>query len=341
MRMKPDSSPPILCLGLNLAVDRVVEAPGLDWGRHVVGRTLLDQPAGKAVNVARSLARLGRANLHVLGLVGDDEEARFARTLASSDIAWHGVTFTGATRHHLTLIDPATQRDMHWRESGTSIAPSTWQRLAERFSDLVKRLSPIVVITGSLPPGVSVSSVLGLIRMVQAADLPLVLDMSGQTLAELHRSLADWHPWLVKPNQQEMEDWLGQPWPQRLNADTLRRWLEPVSGWAQNMVISLGSQGALALQKGRIWHVQTTLPPQQRIADTVGCGDAMVAGLIESLGRNPDISAALTRAGAVAAANALAIGAANFDLNQVSVLEKTTQLDGGSPGASSCDSDKE
>lgn len=340
-------SSPILCLGLNPAIDRVIEAPGLDWGRHVAGRTLMDQPAGKALNVARTMTKLGRPNVHLLALVGQEEACRFERFAHEHGVAWHGIPFAGSTRHHLTVIDPKTQKEMHWREAGTPILPEAWQRLVLIFRKLIERLSPIVVITGSLPPGIGISHLIDLIHAIDSYHGPIALDMNGEMLAALQRALPNWHPWLVKPNRQELDQWLPPPLSSPLSRPTpsppipsghvlsspfacdstaLRRWLEPIRFWSEHTLVSLGADGVIAMQSDSLWYAKTGLSSRQRVIDTVGCGDAMLGSWIDSYLQDQDMNRALGKSCAVAAANAMSIGAANFSVDEIHSLEPATQV---------------
>jgi len=65
----PGKMPTIICVALNPCWDRTLEVAGLEVGKHLRGRLLSVQAAGKAVNVARLLAALGTPSV-LTGFVG-------------------------------------------------------------------------------------------------------------------------------------------------------------------------------------------------------------------------------------------------------------------------------
>ncbi len=304
----------IITVCLNPAIDRAVQVPNIQPGAHVIGRTLLRQPAGKAVNVSRSLAKLGSSST-LIGFVGQHEQPWFTQTLHTMQpgrITCHWLPLPQPTRESITLIDTTSNRDMHIREPGFTLTPADWQTLVDT---LLHHVTPgpnpgcLIAFAGSPPQGVTPSQLLELCDQLSQRHARLVIDMSGPMLTELlHTPPAG--AFLIKPNLSELAHALGKP---SLALHDLPQILQPYAKTIPWLIVSLGSQGVIAAHEGRIWRGHLHLDPSQ-VVDTVGCGDAMLAGCLHAL-TQPDITptALLTAALSVATANAAVAGAGNFD----------------------------
>jgi fructose-1-phosphate kinase PfkB-like protein len=72
----------VITVNLSTAIDRVLEVPDFRIGGHARVRQISRYPAGKAINVSRALARLGRTSI-ATGFVGQHEQDHFDRFLRS------------------------------------------------------------------------------------------------------------------------------------------------------------------------------------------------------------------------------------------------------------------
>jgi len=157
----------------------------------------------------------------------------------------------------------------------------------------------MVVISGSLPPGVPVGLYRSLIVAAGSAGSRVFLDTSGDAL---RASLAS-RPAFVKPNLEEVEALIGQ----KLNnqaaiVDAAR---ELIDRGARSAAVSLGAEGLVWLEQrnGPAWFAR---PPRLRPISTVGCGDATVAGFALAAVKGLSGEAAIKLASACGAANCLA-----------------------------------
>ncbi|NJL32270.1 MAG: hypothetical protein HC898_12000, partial [Phycisphaerales bacterium] len=130
----------IICICLNPTIDRVLRVPEIQGGAHVLGETLLRQPAGKAVNVCRSLARLGSDSM-VLGFVGQNEVNWFTHELTAMQpgrIHCRWLPLAQPTRESVTLIAADTGLDMHIREPGFTLTAEHWGQLEHALLGVVQ-----------------------------------------------------------------------------------------------------------------------------------------------------------------------------------------------------------
>jgi 1-phosphofructokinase len=89
----------------------------------------------------------------------------------------------------------------------------------------------------------------------------------------------DSHPWLIKPNDEELSDFIGKhlstPEACQSAAQTLS------NKGIDNIVVSMGSEGVMWLSQtddsNATW--LRSQPPKMEVVSTVGAGDTLVAGL--------------------------------------------------------------
>src|SRR5512135_1158324 len=96
----------IIVVSLNPAVDRVIEVPGFTLGAHQTGREIRRLAAGKGMNVAHVLSRLGVPSV-ATGFLGEQNRAIFADALKADGVADEFLTLPGRTRENITITDPA------------------------------------------------------------------------------------------------------------------------------------------------------------------------------------------------------------------------------------------
>ncbi|VFS44850.1 6-phosphofructokinase [Enterobacter cancerogenus] len=129
---------------------------------------------------------------------------------------------------------------------GARLSDDEFRQLEEKV--LAIEPGALLVISGSLPPGISTQKLTALIASVQQRGIRCVVDSSGEAL---QAALEPGQLELVKPNQKELSALvnraLTQPDDVRTAAEELVR-----SGKALRVVVSLGPQGALARRQNRL-----------------------------------------------------------------------------------------
>ncbi|EPX59688.1 1-phosphofructokinase [Cystobacter fuscus DSM 2262] len=263
----------ILTLTLNPALDLTVRAGGtLRLGEVNRTESTRIDAAGKGINVARVLARLGH-DVTVSGLLGANNETDFVRAFDSCGLRDAFIRVPGETRINIKLSE-AGGRVTDLNGPGLRIPASALQALFARLDTLLDTGLDAVVISGSLPQGVPVSTPADLITRIRERQVPVWLDTSG---AALVAGLAA-RPSGVKPNDLELADWAGHPldtYEARLRA--ARRLHD--EGIA-DVLLSLGSEGVLWASDGA---ALTATPPPVSVVSTVGAGDTLLAGTLHGV----------------------------------------------------------
>ncbi len=289
-------------------------------------------PAGKGINVARVVATLGEPVV-ALGLVGEQDRAAFAAALSEAGIENRLLPIPGVTRASVTILDPVTRTETHLREQGTPPPTGALDRVAAALDGV--GAGDWVVLSGSLPPGMPDDAYRVLIECCARAGACTLLDANGPSLL----AALDARPTVLKPNLFELwqvdtgrvdgaseRDLSDLPLPDVLDSANRihKRGIERV-------VVSLGARGVLGLDAdGRAYRAHVQL--EEPVVDTVGCGDALAAGLVVSLARGEAISQVLRLGVACGAANALVPGAGccrETDIRRLASQAVATELSSG------------
>lgn len=297
--MKRQSS--IITVGLSPAWDITCRGKNLDWGRHknIDGQKIV--PAGKALNVSRALAWMGRKNI-AAGLWGRNDYRQMQREVESlwPSIEVKMTTTAGSTRRNVTVIDTAKNKEMHLRCKSELACRDSLKKLKADLHKIVHKNS-ICVFSGALPEGNLLDNVIGIIKSCRKAGAKIVLDTSGPALREI---IQTGDVWLIKPNVRELCELMGRQIgdnPASL-AGAGRELLDKV----EIVLISRGKKGAIAVTKKRTWHGRCV--SRKKTLSTVGCGDFLLAGFMKGLMETNNAASALETA--IKAATARAWGRA-------------------------------
>jgi tagatose 6-phosphate kinase len=208
------------------------------------------------------------------------------------------VEVAGNTRRTLAVADDAAGDTTQLNEPGPTVTPAEWAAFLSSY-DALLRDAEAVALCGSLPPGIHVGAYAELVRRARAAEVPVLLDTSGEPL---RRGVAA-RPDLIKPNADELARLTGSREPLRATRDARRR-------GAHTVAASLGPDGLLAATPDGTW--QAT-PPELVKGNPTGAGDSAVAGLLSGLVAGLPWPERLSRAVALSAATVLAPAAGEFD----------------------------
>jgi 1-phosphofructokinase len=252
-------------------------------------------PAGKGINVARLADRLGWPTI-AFGFLAGEMGLLVANALAEEGVQSHFLRVPGQTRLNVTVFDQATGSGTSFYEDGPEVSAEALSRLEGVIRPWLLACR-VLVLGGSLPPGVPDDTYAHYISLARAAGVKTILDADGEPL----RAGVSAGPHLIKPNLAEAQRLLGRPLPDMEAIVLAAR--ELVGMGIETVVISIGARGAVCAQADSAWHILS--PPVER-RSTVGSGDSMVAGIAVSLARGRDIVEAL-RVGAAAGAATAAI----------------------------------
>lgn len=290
----------------NLLAETTVTHSKVELGRthRAVGESF--QVGGKGINVAKMAQRLGLFSTAIC-FPGGHTGNRCLSWLAGQAFEVRGFVQSAETRTGWVVRAGGQETTFLGRDQMLEEEP--WQEALHALERELKD-GDLLAICGSIP-GWRPALAEPLQRLLQAiaGRVFVALDTYGAPLSDLIRAPVD----LVKINRDELQGLCPQAaaeQPLEQVLPTLSRQNPQVRRW----VVSGGESKLVALELGG--EVREFTPPTVSVVSPVGCGDVLLAGLLDGLGvKNVSMDEALRRSLPLAAANAASPGIAEFDLN--------------------------
>jgi 1-phosphofructokinase len=283
----------IVTVTLNPCLDRTVRVEGfVPGGTNRVSSSRCDV-GGKGINVSVVLRHLGEET-RCLGLNFRGNGELLPGALREMEIPCDFVAAAGSLRTNIKIFDAETGVMSELNERGPEVGPGT---LREFESVLERRLSDaqLLVLDGSVPPGVPVDYYRSLAERAARHEVRTVLDARGELLLEGLRA----HPCMVKPNREELAEAFGERIVSRKDAVRAARRLIDLG--AGMVCASLGKEGALLITGEETYFSAGTEIPVRGVQ---GAGDSMVAGMSHAMVRGLPLPEIL-RCGVAAAQGSL------------------------------------
>jgi len=305
----------ILTVTVNPALDYTIRLDTLEIGRRAKYRDPSIDPAGKGINVARMVRRLGEPTL-ALGFAAGPTGDLLRQRLDQEGVPHDLIPTPGLTRINVTLITGPEGSATHLHGSGSPVGPEDLQRLMDRASEHLSR-ARVLVFSGSLPPGVSPAAMTGLLDLARKAGVLTIVDAELEMLAAAIRAGAG----LVKPNSLEAGEYLEREVKGIEAAVSAARDIQAQG--VDRVCITLRGDGAVAVDGTRAWHARA---PKDEVVRAIGAGDSFAAGLGVALSRGFDLPEALRLATAAGAATARHSGTGLGSLKEVEELRSRVDL---------------
>lgn len=258
----------IITVTLNPAIDKTVTISNFAAGEVNRIETLRTDVGGKGINVSKCLAQLGCESMAVAfwgGAAGHSGEAE----LRKEGIQSLPVFISGNTRTNMKIIDPQQGKNTDINEPGPLISGDELSSLIDQL-DAHLSSGDILVLAGSIPQGIPTAIYKNLVNRYNSRDVKVLLDADGGSFAQAITAA----PYLIKPNIDELSRFAGE---KLANIKDILKAARPLlqQGIAR-IAVSMGAQGAVFIQKGRIFIASSINVP---VLSTVGAGDSMVAAL--------------------------------------------------------------
>ena len=310
----------ITTLTVNPSIDQTISVVRLEVGSSVLATGTTVEPAGKGVNVSRALALNGLETTAIFPL-NDVDRAGFGSLAETMNV--RPVRVAGELRTNVTIVeeDGCITRV---KEVGPRISSEDVECLLATTVDAA-RSSDWVVASGSLPPGTQSSLYRNLATRLEGTGARLAVDTSGDALdATVGSPVA-----LLKPNRKELAELFGAP------IETLGDVVDAAIALqlraAEVVIVSLGSDGAVLADKDGVRFGSTAV---EAVGNTVGSGDAMLAGFIagESLDEDPFVCSLAWAGAAVRSLRTAMSPLRSSDWQAVSVdheIDRTRRVDLG------------
>jgi len=278
----------VLTMTLNPCIDKTIYMETFQVGVTNIVRKTVEEAAGKGINVAVGLKHLD-VPVKAMGFAYKEDKDKLYGKLDAEQIPYSFVEVEGSLRVNQKIFDESKSEMTECNEKGTPVRQEDVERLLEILQDELVDAS-ILVLSGSVPPGVDKDIYAIMTSMAYEAGVKVVLDASGELLTEGIKA----KPYLIKPNREEFERTFLQKEGVEINdAEELVMSMcsELLSDGLTYICLSLGAEGAMLVSKeGRpVSDEKESLITAKRPAIPVsvrslqGAGDAMVAGLCKAI----------------------------------------------------------
>ncbi len=275
----------VVTITLNPAFDTTLTLNGIHTDR--INRPLSETKisAGKGINISESLSVLGVDTI-ATALVGRDSLDTFRRPLDEKGLHCRFVIIDGAVRENLTLL--ADGSTVKINRAGSPADEEALCKLKELIRDMWEE-GDVIVFSGSVPEGISDEETDSLISYAAECGYKVAVDserISAERLTKLR-------PWLIKPNENELELIAGHPF--ESVDEMLVQCEKMVAEGIEQILLTLGDKGLYLITSKEKIHA---VPPETAEVNTVGAGDTALAGYIYAylMGKTPRESAAFSAA---------------------------------------------
>lgn len=283
----------VITVTLNPCIDKTIAIEKLvPYGLNRVVNSRSD-PGGKGINVARVLKNFG-VGVTVTGLIAGSQGTILKGALKQAQITEDFLEISGETRTNLKIFDESVNKTTEINETGFQVSSQMLTEFQKKFDGLLQKTS-MVVLSGSLPPGVPKNFYADCISMAKARGVKALLDADGEALAAGMRAI----PYAVKPNKHELEALTGRSFKNR--EEIVKAAMELIRTGIEVVIISLGANGAVVVNSEDAYLVDSW---DIKVKSATAAGDSMVASLAYSIlnqGSLFDIAKITTAAGTITA----------------------------------------
>lgn len=277
----------ILTVTLNPAVDHTVRLDEpLDAGAVQRTNDTRFDAGGKGINVSKYLDGFG-AETAATGILGGFLGSFVESQLTDEGISHDFVEIDDQTRLNTTIL---THEEYKINHTGPAVDASAIDAIIEQIA---VHDPETVVVAGSLPPSLDVTAI---DRIADAGDWATVVDIGGENLTRLTETYA-----LCKPNRAELAAATGEPTATVEDSYHAAETLQ--SNGFERVVASLGADGAILVTDSETLHTPAI---DAGVVDTVGAGDALLAGILAAYADGSTNNEAL-RTGVTVASRVVAV----------------------------------
>lgn len=270
---------------------------------------------GKGINVAKTASILGE-KLNATGFLGGATGEFIKKQLIEMGIKTSFVSINDESRNFTAIIDPINKTETTVNEIGPFVTKEELTKFIKEYIKILK-YSQIIIASGSVPKGVPKTIYRDMVKIAKDNNVLPIIDASGKFLEEAIKA----KPYMIKPNINELKEIVGYDLKNEYEIVHESKYI--CKQGVELVVISLGSNGAIFTTKEKVLKVEA---PEIIPVNTVGSGDALVAGFAVAMIKNFRLEDAFRYGVACGTANALEKGIGYVDKDVVESLYEQVKI---------------
>lgn len=294
---------------MNPAVDKTIKISEFKIGEVNRVDCLRVDAGGKGINVSKTIKELKGSSI-ALGFVGGKSGEVIKAYLNQVEIKNDLINIKGETRTNSKIIDTINNTHTDINEIGPEIRKEDIDLIKEKIGYYTKE-GTIIVLSGSIPMGVSETIYRDIIEEANKLKAKVILDADGPLFVEAIKA----GPYIVKPNIHELE----RAFDRKLdNEESIIEVSKSLLGYGiKYVVVSLGGEGSIVVSEDGIIKAKGL---KVEVKSTVGAGDSMVGALAIAIERGYTMEDALKLAAATSTASVMSEGSETGKLEIINKL---------------------
>ena len=249
------------------SLDYIVTVEKLTLGRVNRTENEIIFPGGKGINVSIVLKNLGVEST-VLGFIAGFTGEKIRKELSALGCKDAFIEI----EHGWSRINMKVRSDEESEINGQGPVIDA-QAMKELYAQLDKlEEDDILVLAGSIPNTMPSTVYSDIMEYLEGRKVNIVVDATKDLLVNVLK----YHPFLIKPNNHELEEIFGTQLKSNEEIIQYAKDLQKIG--ARNVLVSMAGDGAiLVAEDGNVYESEA---PKGEVVNSVGAGDSMVAGFV-------------------------------------------------------------
>ena len=290
----------IYTITFNPALDYISQVENFEIGK--INRTQTEKilPGGKGLNVSTVLKNLGIKST-ALGFIAGFTGEELKRNIEQRGIKTDFIKVKkGITRINVKI---SSKEETALNGNGPDIATEDINELLEKIEQINSK--DTVILAGNIPKCINNDIYEIICKKLECKKVRFVVDATK----ELLMNVLKYKPFLIKPNKEELEETFKEKIETKEDIIVHAKKLQEMG--AQNVLISLGGEGAILVTKENKEYFLNA--PKGKVLNTVGAGDSMVAGFIAGYEKSGEFEYAFKMGVATGSASAFSMNLATAE----------------------------
>lgn len=305
----------ILSIDLNPSLDRRYFIQNFEIGKSYTAYDTQYIPGGWGLDIAKIIKSFNEP-IKVTGFLGGRNGKYVLEILNNMNINSEFVFIEEETRTNTKILtDYGIETEIS--ERSPHLSNDEVVEFYELYRELIKE-TKIICASGKISRELPTDIYKDLILMAKEEDKTFLLDTSGEALRYgIHAA-----PFLIKPNRDELEEYMG--FIMTNERDIIKSCTYIIENGVKMVVVSLGKAGAIVVYDGYSYKINV---PSIKEVNSNGAGSAMMAGFAISMLRQYDFEYMLKIAAACGVASAMEMDTGVIDMGNMKSIASEIEIE--------------